>query len=396
MTSHDAPSPARPASQTALLVANTDWYLFNFRLNLLKAIEHDGWRLQFAAPDTGYFARLQSQGYAGHAVPLASAGINPWNELKALVKLARTFRRTRPDVIHLFTLKCVLYGCLAAPFARRARIIGAITGMGHLFTTRSWRTRLLKTPVLLALKTALKIADAHLIFQNSADRDEFVQHRLIRLERTTVIRGSGVDCDRFKPAPKPRDNPKRLRVLFCGRLIEEKGIREYLAATKILRDKGYVFESRIAGAPYPGNPSSLSENEVQRLAESNEHGFLGHHEDMATLFRETDIVVLPTYREGTPKALLEAAACGCIIVTTDIPGCQGIVDEEDENGALVEPRSAAAIATALEQILGRTPEERRAMRKRSRAIAIERFSDREVNRKTLDLYAPQAELARNA
>lgn len=387
MTSRDAPYSAKLGSNTALLVANTDWYLFNFRLNLLKAAEHNGWRVQFAAPDTGYFARLQSQGYTGHVVPLASSSLNPWHELKALIALAHTFRRTRPAVIHLFTLKCVLYGCLAAPFARRARIIGAITGMGHLFTTHSWRTRLLKTPVLVALKLALKIADAHLIFQNSADRDEFVEHRLILFERTTVIRGSGVDCDRFEPAPKPRDNHKRPRLLFCGRLIEEKGIREYLEATQMLRDNGYVFESQIAGAPYPGNPSSLSENEVERLAESNEHSFLGHHEDMATLFKETDIVVLPTYREGTPKALLEAAACGCIIVTTDIPGCQGIVDH-GQNGALVEPRNAGAIASALEKILSSTLEERQAMRKCSRAIAIERFSDHEVNRKTLDLYAP--------
>ena len=226
MTSGDPPSSPQK-SRTALLVANTDWYLFNFRLNLIKAAEHEGWHVQFAAPDTGYFQRLQTKGYRGHQVPLASAGLNPWHEFKALITLARTFRRVKPDVIHLFTLKCVLYGCLTAPLARRARVIGAVTGMGHLFTTKSWRTRLLKTPVLIALKAGLKISGAHLIFQNRADRDEFVDHRLIPRERTTVIRGSGVDCARFQPALQRRETNSTPRLLFCGRLIAEKGIHAF-------------------------------------------------------------------------------------------------------------------------------------------------------------------------
>lgn len=383
------PQPTNDAPQggrgKALFVANTDWYLFNFRHNLLEAARGRGWRIHFASPDTGYFERLQAAGYTGHRVPLDAAGLNPWRELRALVTLARTFRREQPEVIHLFTLKCVLYGCLAAPFARNARIVGAITGMGHLFTTRSWRTRLLKTPVLVALKLALRVAGAHVIFQNTADRDEFVEHGLLPRERTVVIRGSGVDCEHFKPTPKTTDPDAIPKLLFCGRLIKEKGIHEYLQATALLRERRYVFESRIAGAPYPGNPSSLSAAEVEQIKEDGSHIVLGHYDDMAQLFAQTDIVVLPTYREGTPKALLEAAACGCIIVTTDIPGCQGIVDQ-DKNGALAKPRDANAIAAALQLMLDKTPEERQTMRGDSRAIAIERFSDREVNRKTLDLY----------
>lgn len=378
----DATEPRRG---TLLYVANTDWYLFNFRLNLLHAAKHRGWTIHFASPQAGYFERLQTAGYKGHAVTLDSAGLNPWRELRTLLALARTFRRVRPDVIHLFTLKCVLYGCLAAPFARHASIVGAVTGMGHLFTTRSWRTRLLKPAVLLALKFALRLSCVQIVFQNTADRDEFIAHGLIPLERTSVIRGSGVDCERFQPSAMPPAAYTKPRLLFCGRLIQEKGIHEYMQATATLRNNGYSFESRIAGAPYPGNPSSLSTAAIEQLKNDGSHIFLGHHDDMAQLFAQTDIVVLPTYREGTPKALLEAAACGCIIVTTDIPGCQGIVDQ-DKNGALAKPRDAGAIATALEQILDRTPEERHAMREHSRTVAIERFSDREVNRETLDLY----------
>lgn len=371
-----------------LFVANTDWYLYNFRLNLLKESAKHGWQVVFASPPGDYVRTLQNEGFEGHTVQLDSKGLNPWREFKALLQLAAVFRTTQPDTVHLFTLKCVLYGCLVAPFARGAHIVGAITGMGHLFTTRSWRTRLLKTPVLLAMKAALKLSGAHLVFQNESDRDEFIEHRLIPRARTSVIRGSGVDCSHF--CPKERSASERpLSLLFCGRLLKEKGITEYLAATDRLRELGAVFTSTIAGAPYPGNPSSLNEDQVDALRKNADHNYLGHSEDMKTLFSEADIVVLPTYREGTPKALLEAAASGCIIVTTDIPGCQGIVDPH-LNGHLVPTREVEPLVAALQDLISSTPQQRASMREHSRTIALERFSDGEVNRRTVALYASKS------
>lgn len=371
--------------RSALFVANTDWYLDNFRLNLLRAAHNEGWRVRFAAPHHEFFDHLLDRDFDGHAVDFDAPGVNPVKELKALCQLAAVFRRTQPDVVHLFTLKCVLYGCLCAPLARRARIIGAVTGMGHLFTTRSWQTRLLKAPVLAALRVALRLSGATLIFQNDADRQEFVDQGLITAERTHVIRGSGVDCQAFTPSEQPREPDTPRRLLFCGRLITEKGIHEYLEASRQLRTRGYHFASRIAGAPYPGNPSSLSPAEVDTLAAEHTHEYLGHHEDMRALLAESDIVVLPTYREGTPKALLEAAASGCIIVTTDIPGCQGIV-EPGENGDLVPVRNVDALVQAVERILTLSESEITAMKAHSRAIAVERFSDTRVNAETLALY----------
>ncbi|MDN5940111.1 MAG: glycosyltransferase, partial [Salinisphaera sp.] len=204
--------------------------------------------------------------------------------------------------------------------------------------------------------------------------------------RSHVIRGSGVDCQAFCPAAHP---PPALaatpRLLFCGRLLMEKGIHEYIAATRQLRLQGHRFTSRIAGSPYPGNPSSLTTTQVQALTQEDGHHYLGHHENMQDLLADTDIVVLPTYREGTPKVLLEAAACGCIIVTTDIPGCQGIV-EPGENGYLVAPRDAAALVQSMEALFALSPEKRAAMHARSRQIALERFSDTQVNAATLALY----------
>lgn len=371
-------------TKKVLFVANTDWYLFNFRLNLLESAREAGLSVQLACPQHDHASKLSASGYPVHAVPFDTQGLNPLAELRALVALARIIRQTKPDVIHLFTLKCVLYGCLASLVGRRARVVGAITGMGHLFTTRSWRTRLLKTPVLWALKIALRGSNARLIFQNSADRDEFVDHGLIKRERTDVIRGSGVDCERFHPAARQSsDGP--LSLLFCGRLLAEKGIAEYLSATDELRATGVDFRSLIAGAPYPGNPSSLSQTEVEALRNNAQHDYLGHSEDMAPLFARADVVVLPTYREGTPKALLEAAASGCIIVTTEIPGCEGIVDR-GVNGELVPIKTVEPLVAALKRIMQAGPEERAAMSQHSRQIALERFSDVQVNQRTLAVY----------
>lgn len=370
---------------SVLFAANTDWYLYNFRLNLLHAAYGDGWSIRFAAPHHEFFDHLRELNFDGHAVGFDAPGVNPIKELRALFRLAAVFRRTQPDVVHLFTLKCVLYGCLCAPFARRARIIGAVTGMGHLFTTRSWQTRLLKRPVLAAMRIALRLSGATLIFQNDTDRQEFVDQGLISADRTHVIRGSGVDCQTFRPSDQPRDPSTPPRLLFCGRLITEKGIHEYLEATRQLRSRGHRFSSHIAGAPYPGNPSSLTSSEVDALAAENDHEYLGHHGDIRQLLAKTDIVVLPTYREGTPKALLEAAACGCIIVTTDIPGCQGIV-EPGENGDLVPVRDVDALVQSVEKILALPETELSAMKARSREIAVERFSDTRVNGETLALY----------
>ena len=379
----DLSQPQVPAR--IVFVANSDWYLYNFRASLIRQTENAGWQVTLVCTDGPYIQNLRDRGWRVIALPLESAGANPLREAKALAKLARTLHEERPTIVHLFTLKCVLYGCLAAPFVSGAKFIGALTGMGYLFTTTTLKTRVLRQVVLRGLSLGFKQAKAELIFQNEADRQEFVNAQMIPKHRTHVIRGSGVDCDKFHPDNRIASPDGELRILFCGRLIVEKGIREYLAAIAELRAQGYTFESQIAGAPYPGNPSSLSDAEVAELANDPNHSYLGHHDDMRSLFAQSDIVVLPTYREGTPKALLEAAASGCIIVTTDIPGCHGIV-ETGYNGHLVPSGQVGPLIHALEDLLKIDANRRYAMRQRSREIAVERFSDQHVNSSTLALY----------
>lgn len=387
MSKAPKPTSASNKGKTVLFIANTDWYLFNFRKNLIKQASQEGWNVRLACGEAGYTKALAEEGWPAETLPLNSRGANPIRELGALYKVIRLFRKERPDVAHLFTLKCVLYGCLAAPLSRNTRFIGALTGMGYLFTSNRLSVRLLKQLVIAGLRLGLKISRAHLIFQNEFDRQEFVDQNLLPLERTSVIRGSGVDCETFNPDNRRPPSDGNLRLLFCGRLIEEKGIRDYLAATAALEADGRRFISRIAGEPYPGNPSSLSQTEVDALRDDNRHEYLGHRTDMAEVLSNTDVVVLPTYyREGTPKVLLEALASGCIIVTTTIPACDGIV-EHGVNGFRVEPQDIAALSASIAELLDNGSSSLKGMSEASRKFAQTRFSDIEVNRNTLAVYA---------
>lgn len=369
-----------------VFVANSDWYLYNFRSDLIQRAEDAGWEVTLLCTNGAYLPRLRERGWRAIALPLESAGVNPIREAKAFLKLALALRAEQPSIVHLFTLKCVLYGCLSAPLIPHAQFIGAITGMGSLFTTKTLKNRLLKPLVRQGLRLGLRLSRASLIFQNDFDRNELVKAGVVRAGKAHTIRGSGVDCMRFHPDNHMPSPSGRLRLLFCGRLIAEKGIREYLDATAQLRSEGYEFDSQIAGEPYPGNPSSLSPKEIKQLEKNKNHSYLGHCDQMRELLGSTDIVVLPSYyREGTPKILIEAAASGCIIVAADIPGSQGIV-EPGLNGYLVTPRQIEPLADAIRALLTSTAAEREIMGRHSRDIASAHFSEQHVNSRTIAMY----------
>lgn len=378
-----APSPAKP---TVAFVANTDWYLYNFRLDLIRAAENAGWRPLLICPPGNYASALTKLGYEVKTLDLSTAGINPFRELKTIYRLRRLLRREKAEILHLFTLKCVLYGCLASLGFRHSRPIAAVTGMGYLFTSKGWRVRLLKGPVTLLLRLALGPTGARIIFQNENDREEFIKLKLIRRGRTHVIRGSGVNCEYFAPPANTELTDRPAVLLFAARLLREKGIYEYIEATAALRAQGFEFISKIAGERYPGNPSSLTEAELLALKNEGQHKFLGHVNNMPEILAGTDIMVLPTYREGTPKSLLEAAAMARVIVTTDIPGCQGIV-ENGVNGFMVAPGDTASLIKGIRAALLCSQQERQTMGSAGREIAKRKFSNTAVNQATLAIYA---------
>lgn len=366
----------------ALLFANTDWYLWNFRLPLAKALREQGRDVVLVSPPGDHASRLEAEGFRWRAFPFSRKGVNPLAEAATLLRLIDLYKEERPHLAHHFTIKCVLYGGLAAERAGVRGIVSSVTGLGHLFTTPGLKSTLLKPVVRRIYRRVL--SRSQVIFQNPDDRAEFVSRGVVdEGPAVHLIRGSGVDVARFTPAVQvPGDPPV---VLLVARLLKEKGIAEFVAAATMLRDQGVQARYLVAGDPDPGNPSSIAADEIARWAASSPVEFLGHREDMVALLQSAQIACLPSWREGTPRSLLEAGACGLPMVATDVPGCREVVRNGD-NGVLVPARSPALLAQALENMIHDRAGRLR-MGQRSREIVDTEFSEAQVVARTLAVYA---------
>lgn len=366
----------------ALLFANTDWYLYNFRLPLARALRAAGYRVHLVSPPGPYAARLAIEGFEWHEFDFARRGINPFGEAMTVARLVTLYRRIRPTHCHHFTIKCVLYGSFAARLSGVTKTINAITGLGHVFVSESHRIGLLRRPILWLYRFCLGGTDV--IFQNEDDREAFAEAGVLRGARTHLIRGSGVDVARFRPDPVRRFDRTPVSILFASRLLWEKGLAELVEAAGILSARKLDAVVRVAGAPDPGNPSAVPHATLDKWRALPNVEFLGHREDVDRLLEQADIVVLPSYREGTPRILLEAAAAGLPLIATDVPGCREVVLHND-NGILVPAGDAKALADALER-LALDSVARKRMGARSREIACDAFDQERVLASTLAIY----------
>lgn len=366
-----------------LLFANTAWYLFNFRLALARALRTRGAEVVMISPDGPYGVRLQKEGFRWIPLAMERRSLNPVREMQFLFNLTRLYRLEQPDVAHHFTIKCVVYGSLAAHMAKLSRRINAVAGMGYVFTSTDMRARLLRPFVRQLIKLALAGKHSRLIVQNTDDYAAF-ETSVVSPDRIRLIRGSGVDTKYFAPSLLERPKDGTVRLLFAARLLWDKGVSEYVEASRILKSRGLRLEFFLAGSPDTGNPASIPLSTVRKWADEGLVRVLGHVDDMLQWLRQVDIAVLPSYREGIPKSLIEAAACGLPIVTTDMPGCRDVVDH-GVNGLLVPSKDALALAEAIRFLYDR-PDERARMGLASRRRAVEEFAEDIVVSKTLDVY----------
>jgi glycosyltransferase involved in cell wall biosynthesis len=365
------------------LFANTDWYLYNFRLPLALRLKAQGYQVLLLSPPGDYGPRLRSQGLDWRPVPLRRRGLNPFSELAFVIGLARLLRAERPDLLHNFTFKSAIYGSLAGRLAGVRNRINAVTGLGYVFTSFDPKARLLRPLVRLMASVALRGRRARVILQNGDDAALFDRFGLARAAAVRLIRGSGVDCSRFTPPEGQRaDGP--LRVLLAARLLKDKGVLEYVEAARRLRADGRRIRFLLAGEPDDGNPAALSAAEVRGFASEGTVEWLGHVDDMPALVRSVDVMVLPSYREGLPKSLIEAAACARPLIATDVPGCREVV-EHGVDGLLVPAREAVPLADAI-AALDDDPALRERLGQAARAKALEQFDQEVVLRKTLAVY----------
>ena len=362
-----------------ILLANTDWYLYNFRLSLARELRTHGHEVLLLSPPGTFQKLLQENGFEWLPFSISRQGINPFREVFALIRLVRLYHHLQPDVVHHFTVKPVIYGSLAAHLLGIKSIINSITGLGHLFIDPGFITQILQGLAKWLYRTSLR--DTQVIFENPEDRDIFIQKHLVKAEQAHLILGTGVDVEKFQPSNKSEHTPV---VLFSSRMLITKGLLEYMEAVRLLKQTGLKARFALAGTTDPGNPASISTGEIESWKESGLIEWWGWQEDMPATLAQADIFCLPSYREGVPNALLEACACGLPIVTTDVPGCRDVVTH-GVNGLLVPAMNANELAQALEILLA-DPQLRKIMGMAGRAIAINKFSLTKVNAETLAVY----------
>jgi len=374
----------------AVLFANTDWYLYNFRRALALALQRQGYEVLLISPAGPYGDKLRALGLRWESVPMARRSLNPLREAALLWHLVRLLRREQPALVHGFTIKCAVYGSLAARLAGVPARVNAVAGMGYVFTSPQLKARLLRPVVRGLLRLALGGSGARLILQNADDVALFRQTGLVDPEHIRLIRGSGVNCAQFAAGMRARPpGDGRMRVLLASRLLWDKGLAEFVAALRQLRLQGRTVHALLAGTPDPGNPATVPEATIREWVAEGLVSWLGHVDDMAGLLGSVDMVVLPSHREGLPRTLVEAAACGLPLITTDVPGCREVVSD-GVDGLLVPRGDSKALAQAIRRLQD-DPELARRLGVAARLKARSQFDEHIVIQRTLEVYAELCE-----
>lgn len=373
-------SAGRPSRRLLFLVNNPAFFL-SHRLPVALGAQQAGFDVHVATMDGPSVPDIVAHGLTHHVIPMSRSGKNPVQEAHTLHAMWRLFRHLKPDVVHAVTIKPVLYGGIAARLARVPSYVAAISGLGFLFTRHSRGLDAMKMAATMLYRVALGHPNSRVIFQNTQDRDVLRQAAVLRPEQAVLIRGSGVGLAEFPAVPEPPGPPVAIMV---ARLLRDKGVQEFVDAARMTAGHQSGLRWRLVGCPDPGNPASVTEATVQQWRAEGLVECLGERSDVADLYAQSHIAVLPSYREGLPKSLVEAAACGRAVVTTDVPGCRDAI-EPGVSGLLVPVRDARALADAVLR-LAQDNELRQRMAAAGRRLAEAEFDIDKVVAAHLRIY----------
>lgn len=365
-----------------IFFSNTSWYLFNFRLSFLKKLQKEGHEISLVAPEDPFSCKLQESGFKFIPIKLNRSAMNPIGELRVLYSLYRIYREEKPDLVHHYTVKCVLYGSIVGSLHHVKAIVNSITGLGHVFLSNSLSMRVVRFFLIQLYRFFANKKNIAFLFQNSEDQKLFAQLGIVSEKKSYLVRGSGVDTKKFQPTENLQNN--KITLLFASRLLKEKGLLELMEALRILKNQNISFEFLVAGFLDKGNPSFISEDELNSWVKEGLISYLGALEQIEQELARADIVVLPSWREGLPKILIEAGAAGKAIVATDVPGCRDVV-EDKISGLLVPLKNPIALATAMNQLISDSKlRERLGMAARKKVL--EEFDQELVHEKTIQIY----------
>lgn len=368
------------SNKLAIVVNSPDFFL-SHRLAIALAAQKDGWDVHIVSADGKAVDRIIRYGFSHNEIPFSRSGQNPLCELKTLFYLFFTLKNIKPDVVHLVTIKPVLYGGIVARVMGIKGVVAAISGMGTIFISQGFSSKIRRSLVFGFYRLALGSHNQKIIFQNGSDRDKLVELCNVPIHKVVMIRGSGVDLKMYPFMPEPDGV---IIVVLVARLLKDKGVLEFIEAARLLGERNVPVKMRIIGDIDKGNPTSITERELDSFRSIPNIEVLGFRKDVAEQYARSHIACLPSYREGLPKCLIEAAACGRAVVTTDVPGCRDAV-VPDITGLLVPPKNSTALADAI-QFLIKNPEKRKKMGMEGRKLAEQEFRIESVVSQHLRIY----------
>lgn len=364
-----------------LFIVNVDKFFISHRLPIALECINKGYEVHIACASTGAEAYLQNLGITTHSIPLTRAGISIFEEIKAFVKIYKIIKLLRPDVVHMVTAKPVAYGGVACKLLGIHKRVVSISGLGYAFIDSSRKAKLIKNIILMFYRFSLNNKKTQVVFQNENDKQLFIHYGMVRESQSVIIRGSGVDLTKYVVQPEPTDVPV---VMFVSRLLYDKGIREFIAAVRLIKSNRINFRAVLVGN-IDENPNSAKQHEIKQWQEEGTIEYWGYREDIPKVLSQSNIVVLPSYREGLPKSLIEAAACGRAVVTTDVPGCRDAITP-DVTGLLVDVKDHLTLAKAIELLII-NPELRHQMASHGRELAEQSFDIKSVVQIHMQIYS---------
>ena len=359
-----------------IISSNTSWSIYNFRLNLIRALKDKGYKVVIVAPYDKY-ADILKQEFEYFNIFINSKGTNPVEDLKTLWQYYRIYKKIKPQIIFHYTIKPNIYGTIAAKFVNIPSI-AITTGLGYAFINENIVSKIVKMMYKFSLRYAYQVW-----FLNRDDENVFIENNIINKEKSFVLPGEGIDSQKFKPFKVERKD-NIFRFLLIARMLWDKGIGEYVEAAKIVKQKYKNVEFLLLGPIGVDNPTAISKEQIQKWVNEGIVKYLGVTDDVRNEIAKADCIVLPSYREGTSRVLLESAAMAKPIITTNVPGCKEVVDD-GANGYLCKVKDAKDLADKMEKMINLSEKERIQMEKAGREKIIKEFDEKIIIEKYVEV-----------
>lgn len=352
-----------------LYIVNSSSFFISHFSKLAEQVLNQGHEVYVVAGDDENKLEIESKGFQFKRFELSRRGSNLFNEIKSIISLYQTIHSIKPQIMHMFTIKPIIYGCLLGRLFSSVRTplsVASITGLGSASLATSYRGKVLWFLLKSVYKFVLYSHNTKVVFENTDDRKQFTDQGIVPFDRTFIVNGAGVDTGVFYPSQDLK--PNILKVVLVARLLKDKGIREYIDAGRLLKERNVDVHLQLVGSVDPDNISSMRQVDIDLAHEEGHIEYLGKRNDIAKIYQNAHVACLPSYREGLPKSLIEGAACGLAIVTSDVPGCRQLIFD-DKNGLLVTPKSTISLVQRL-SYLSKNPQLVAAMGQFSREKAL--------------------------